>query len=116
MFLALILRSLPHGPLQTLVMRRPALPSSLQKTQLANSKQDRGVLDLLLEAHPHSHDHNLLKAGHLAQTAGAPQNHLQLKTLDAIRDLRKAIEEGASGAEAEALLLHAIDVAERWVR
>lgn len=74
------------------------------------------VHDLLLEAHPHSDDDKLLEAGHLAETAGVPRNQLQLETFVAIRNLRTAIEQDASAAEAESLLLHAIDVAERWVR
>ncbi len=73
------------------------------------------VHELLLEAQPHTNDVNLMKAAHVAETAGVPRNHLQLETFVAIRNLRTAIEKGASAAEAEALLLHAVDVAERWV-
>jgi hypothetical protein len=73
------------------------------------------VHELLLEAHPHTDDTNLTKAAHTAETAGVPRDKLQLETFVAIRNLRTAIEKGASAAEAEALLLHAVDVAERWV-
>ena len=73
------------------------------------------VHKLLLEADPHADDVNLVKAAHVAETTGVPRDHLQLETFVAIRNLRTAIENGASAAEAEALLLHAVDVAERWV-
>jgi hypothetical protein len=75
----------------------------------------KDVHGLLLEAHPEVNNINLEKAAHVAEVAGDPRDRLQLETFVAIRNLRTKIEGGASAAEAESLLLHAVDVAERWV-
>lgn len=69
---------------------------------------------LLMDARPEPDDANLAKAAHLAETAGIPRDGLQLETFVAIRNVRSAIEEGASAAEAELLLRAATDVALRW--
>jgi hypothetical protein len=74
----------------------------------------REVHALLLEARPEAHDVNLVKAAHLAEATGEPNDHLQLETFVAIRNLETAIENGTSAAELEPLLMHAIDVALRW--
>jgi hypothetical protein len=73
------------------------------------------MLALLLEAHPEADNVNLAKAAHLAESAGEPRNRLQMELFVAIRNLRTAIENGASAVELESLLLHAINVAEQWV-
>ena len=74
------------------------------------------VHELLLEARPERKNENLAKAIHLAETASTPRDHFQLETFVAIRNLRTGLECGASAAEAEALLLHAIETANRWAR
>ena len=74
------------------------------------------VHDFLLEAHPQRKNDNLAKAAQLAETANTPRDHFQLETFVAIRNLRTAIQSGESGANLEALLLHAIEAADRWVR
>jgi hypothetical protein len=75
----------------------------------------RQVHMLLLAARPEANDANLVKAAHLAEAAGEPGNHLQLETFVAIRNIETAIENGASAAELESLLMHAIDMALRWI-
>jgi hypothetical protein len=72
-------------------------------TDHANSTA-REVHALLLEAHPEAYNVNLAKAAHLTE---AGDDQFQLDTLVAIRNLQKAIENGASSAERESLLLHA---------
>jgi hypothetical protein len=74
------------------------------------------VHELLLEARPERKDVNIAKAAQLAETAATPRDHFQLETFVAIRNLRTAIESGASAADAEALLLLAIEATDRWVR
>lgn len=74
----------------------------------------REVHALLLEAHAHAHNVNLVKAAHLAETAGDPNDHLQLDTFVAIRNLQTAIENGAAAAELEPLLLNAVSIALKW--
>jgi hypothetical protein len=56
----------------------------------------------------------LAKAAHLAETDGNPSDHFQLDTFVAIRNLETAIENGASAAEREPLLLNAISIALKW--
>jgi hypothetical protein len=70
----------------------------------------RKVHELLLSAHPHVDDIDLVKAGELASLAGDRGNDLRSETLLAIQATRKAIAEGSSGAEAEQLLLKATAV------
>jgi hypothetical protein len=72
------------------------------------------VHELLLAASPETDNVNLIKAAHLAETAGVPRERFQLNTFVAIRNLRTAIENGASAAELEPLLLHAISLAAQW--
>ncbi len=82
---------------------------------MTDRKTARKVLELLFEAHPEASDVNLAAAAHLAEAAGAPRDDLQLETFVAIRNVRTAVDNGASGAELGPLLMHAIEVAERWV-
>jgi hypothetical protein len=79
---------------------------------MTDRKTARKVLDLLLEAHPEAS--NVAKAAHLAEASGAPRDDLQLETFVAIRRVRTAIDNGASGAELGPLLMHAVKVAEHW--
>ena len=81
---------------------------------MTDRKTARKVLDLLLEAHPEASNVNLAEAAHLAEAAGAPRDDLQLETFVAIRRVRTAIDNGASGAELGPLLMHAVKVAEHW--
>jgi hypothetical protein len=74
----------------------------------------REVHALLLEAHSQARNINLAKAAHLAETDGNPSDHFQLDTFVAIRNLETAIENGASAAEREPLLLNAISIALKW--
>jgi hypothetical protein len=75
----------------------------------------REVHALLADAHPQTNDVNLLKAAHLAEAAGAPGDRLQMQTFISIRNIETAIQNGASAAELERLLLRACDVALRWM-
>jgi hypothetical protein len=54
----------------------------------------RKVHTLLLEAHPEAGNVNLAEASHLAETAGVPSDDLQLETFVAIRNVRRAIDNG----------------------
>jgi hypothetical protein len=69
---------------------------------------------LLLEARPEPGNVNLAKGAHLAETTGLPREDLQFKTFVAIKNVQTAIENGASAAEGEQLLMHAVSVAARW--
>jgi hypothetical protein len=73
---------------------------------------------LLSEAHPHHDDANLARAFEVASQRfdPEPQSDLQLAVLKAIHKLQKAITDGGSAAEVEALLLDAVRAAEQWVR
>ena len=82
-------------------------------TDHANSTA-REVHALLLEAHPEGYNVTLAKAAHLTEAAGDHSDQFQLDTLVAIRNLQKAIENGASSAERESLLLHATSIALKW--
>ena len=74
----------------------------------------REVHELLIEARPEANNVNLAEASHLAETAGMPSDVLQLETFVAIRNVRTAIDNGASGGELGPLLMHAVKVAEQW--
>lgn len=82
-------------------------------TDHANSTA-REVHALLLEARAQAQEVNLAKAAHLAETAGDPNDYFQLDTFVAIRNLQTSIENGASAADLEPLLLNAINVALKW--
>ena len=75
---------------------------------MTDRKTARKVLDLLLEAHPEAS--NVAKAAHLPEVVGAPRDDLELRTFVAIRSVRTAIDNGASGAEWGPLLMHAVMV------
>jgi hypothetical protein len=77
-------------------------------------KAGHEVHELLLDARPEAGDVNLAKAAHLAEATGAPREDLQFKTFIAIKNIQTAIESGASAAEAEHLLMHAVGVASHW--
>jgi hypothetical protein len=79
---------------------------------MTDSKTARNVLDLLLEAHPKAS--NVAKAARSPEVAGAPRDDLQLERFVAIRSVRTAIDNGASGAELGPLLMRAVKVAEHW--
>ena len=81
---------------------------------MTDRKTARKVHTLLLEAHPEAGNVNLAEASHLAETAGVPSDDLQLETFVAIRNVRRAIDNGASAAELGPLLMHAVKVAEHW--
>jgi hypothetical protein len=74
----------------------------------------REVHALLLEANSQTHNVNLTKAAHLAETEGKPNDHFQLDTFIAIRSVQTAIENGASAAEREPLLMNAVSIALKW--
>lgn len=75
---------------------------------MTDRKSARKVLELLLEARPEASNVNL------AEAAGAPREDLQLEAFVAIRNVRTAIDNGASGAELGPLPMHAAKVAEHW--
>jgi hypothetical protein len=75
----------------------------------------RQVHALLLNARPEANNGNLSKAAHLAEAAGVPGDRYQMQTFVSIRNIETAIENGASTAELEQLLMRAIDVALRWM-
>lgn len=61
----------------------PPPRAKLLMTQHSKPKAHQ-VHELLLEAHPQTDRTNLIKAVHLAETTGAPRDHLQLETVVAI--------------------------------
>jgi hypothetical protein len=77
-------------------------------------KTGHDVHVLLLEARPEPGNVNLAKAAHLAETTGLPSDDLQSKTFVAIKNVQTAIENGASAAEGEQLLMQAVSVAAHW--
>lgn len=81
---------------------------------MTDRKSARKVLELLLEAHSEAINVNLAEAAHLAEAAGGPRDDLQLEAFVAIRNVRTAIDNGASGAELGPLPMHAAKVAEHW--
>jgi hypothetical protein len=82
---------------------------------VSSERQAHEVHELLLEARPQGGDPNLARA---AEITSAPDANVEFRdnVFVAIQRLRMAIADGASGSEAEALLLDAIRAAEHWVR
>ena len=78
----------------------------------------REVHELLLSAHPHADDDDLARAAELAKADDqrSPRDHVRAAVSVAILELQKSIEDGASGADLERLLLDAIEAAGRWVK
>jgi len=75
----------------------------------------REVHELLLEARPQADDASLVRAAEITSSPDIiAQNDFRADVFLAIQRLQKAIADGASGSEAEDLLLDAISAAKHW--
>jgi hypothetical protein len=75
------------------------------------------VPGLLLEVRPQADDANLARAAEITSSPDLiAHDDFGAKVFLAIQRLRKAIADGASASEAEAILLDTIRAAEHWVQ